>query len=135
MQGVEIFRAGEQVLAILVRANATSSEKYNFLTQQSEPLQLGMNFYKKGEKIATHTHLPRDIHVQRVQEMIVIGEGRTRLSLYDDARAKVAETELGQGDIVLLASGGHGFEVLEDTKIVEVKQGPYDGKQKDKIAI
>jgi hypothetical protein len=135
MQGVEIFRAGEQVLAILVRANATSSDKYNFLTQQSEPLQLGMNFYKKGEKIATHTHLPRDIHVQRVQEMIVIGEGRTRLSLYDDARAKVAETELEKGDIVLLASGGHGFDVLEDTKIVEVKQGPYDGKAKDKVAI
>jgi hypothetical protein len=135
MQGVEIFRAGEQVLAILVRANATSSDKYNFLTQQSEPLQLGMSFYKKGEKIATHTHLPRDIHVQRVQEMIVIGEGRTRLSLYDDARAKVAETELEKGDIVLLASGGHGFDVLEDTKIVEVKQGPYDGKAKDKVAI
>jgi hypothetical protein len=67
--------------------------------------------------------------------MIVIGEGRTRLSLYDDARAKVAETELEKGDIVLLASGGHGFDVLEDTKIVEVKQGPYDGKAKDKVAI
>jgi hypothetical protein len=47
----------------------------------------------------------------------------------------VAETELCAGDIVLLASGGHGFEVLEDTKIVEVKQGPYDGKSKDKVAI
>jgi hypothetical protein len=132
MQGVEFFRAGDQVLAILVRHNAASAEKYNFLTAPTEPLQLGMNFYKAGEVVKNHSHHPRDIHVQRVQEMIVLSAGRARLSLFDDARVKVAETILEAGDIVLLTSGGHGFDMLEDTKIVEVKQGPYDGKVKDK---
>jgi hypothetical protein len=135
MKGVEFLRAGEQLLAIVVRASASSDDKYNFLTDQSQPLQLGVNFYQAGETIRSHTHLPRDIHVTRVQEMLVIGAGRTRLTLFDDARRHAGETVLETGDIVLLASGGHGFEILEDTKIVEVKQGPYDGKQQDKVAL
>ena len=32
------------------------------------------------------------------------------------------------GDVVLLAFGGHGFEMLEPTEIIEVKQGPYAGE-------
>lgn len=132
IQGVEFFRAGQQLLAILVRESASSDTKYNFLTEQSEPLQLGVNFYRAGEAIESHTHLPRDIRIDRVQEMLVIGKGKTRLTLFDDERRQVAETVLGSGDLVLLLSGGHGFEILEDTKILEVKQGPYDGKNQDK---
>lgn len=135
MQGVEFFRDRDTVLAIVIRANASSAEKYNFLTEPSAPLQLGMNFYRAGETIKNHAHYPRDIHVQNIQELLVIGAGRTRLKLFDEQREPLGETVLEAGDIVLLASGGHGFEILEDTKIVEVKQGPYDGKQKDKFLI
>ncbi|MFO7180195.1 MAG: hypothetical protein DIU78_015960 [Pseudomonadota bacterium] len=133
MHGVELYRAGDMLLAVLVRATASSDEKYNFLTQSTEPLQLGVNFYKAGETIANHAHLPREIRIDKVQEFIVISEGRVRLTLYDEQRRQVAQTEMGRGDVVLLTGGGHGFEILEDTKIVEVKQGPYDGRVKDKV--
>jgi len=135
MQGVEFFRDGDQLLAIVVRASASSDDKYNFLTDNSAPLQLGMNFYRAGDVIPGHFHLSREIHLDQIQEVIVIGHGKTKLTLYGHERTKVAEPVLAMGDIVLLASGGHGFEILEDTKIVEVKQGPYDGKVKDKIAL
>lgn len=133
MQGVEFFRAGQQLLAILVRAGASSDDKYNFLTEQSEPLQLGVNFYQSGESIKSHTHLHREIQIDRIQEALLISKGRARLVLYDDERKPAGETVLSSGDVVLLLSGGHGFEMLEDTKIVEVKQGPYDGKTQDKV--
>jgi hypothetical protein len=135
MQGVEFFRDGDQLLAILVRASASSNEKYNFLTDSSAPLQLGMNFYKAGDIIPGHFHVTREIQLNQIQEVIVIGHGKTRIALYGQARQKVAETLLEKGDVILLASGGHGFEIIEDTKIVEVKQGPYDGKVKDKIGL
>ena len=38
---------------------------------------------------------------------------------------------LQTGDVILLASGGHGFTMLEETEMIEVKQGPYAG-EKDK---
>lgn len=135
MRGVEFFRAGQQLLAIVVRANAASDDKYNFLTAQTEPLQLGVNFYKAGEVIGSHRHLPREIQVSRVQEALVISAGRTRLTLYDDQEQKAGETVLVSGDVLLLLSGGHGFQILDDTKIIEVKQGPYDGKAQDKVAL
>ncbi len=133
MNGVSFFHAGEALIAILIRANASSPDKYNFLTAPSEPLQLGMNFYKAGEQIKNHMHLPREIKVDKVQELILISQGRARLVLYDEQRQRVADTEVASGDVVLLTSGGHGFEILEDTKIVEVKQGPYDGHSVDKV--
>ena len=38
------------------------------------------------------------------------------------------------GDTILLAGGGHGFEVLEDLAMIEVKQGPYAGDDgQDKV--
>lgn len=135
MHGVEFFRAAEALLAILVRAGATSNDKYNFLTDPGEPLQLGVNFYRAGEVIQSHTHLARDIHLDRVQEALWIGDGRTRLTLYDKEGRRAFQIVLQKGDLVLLLSGGHGFEILEDTKIVEVKQGPYDGKTQDKTPL
>ncbi len=43
---------------------------------------------------------------------------------------------LCSGDIILLSKGGHGFEVLEDIEMIEVKQGPYSGdKDKTKFNI
>lgn len=135
MHGVEFFRDGSQLLAIVVRASATSDDKYNFLTDQTEPLQVGVNFYRAGETIKSHSHLPREILVRKVQEALLISRGRTRITLYDDRRQRTADTVLATGDIVVLLSGGHGFEILEDTKIVEVKQGPYDGKTQDKVPL
>jgi hypothetical protein len=133
MQGVEFIHAGDQLLAILVRANASSPQKYNFLTDSNAPFQLGMNFYKQGEVIPPHAHLEREIKTSLIQEVILIGHGRTRLHLFDDARTKVTDVVLEMGDLVLLVSGGHGFDIMDDTKILEVKQGPYDGKVKDKV--
>jgi hypothetical protein len=35
---------------------------------------------------------------------------------------------LSSGDVLLLAFGGHGFQMLEDCEVIEVKQGPYSGE-------
>jgi hypothetical protein len=38
----------------------------------------------------------------------------------------------GKVDIVILLTGGHGFKVVKNCKLIEVKQGPYN-ESKDKI--
>ena len=49
------------------------------------------------------------------------------MDLYDEERRHVATRELRAGDVILIAAGGHGFRMLEDTVLLEVKQGPYVG--------
>jgi hypothetical protein len=132
--GVELVEREGKAYALILRANATSSEKYNFLTDSKSPLQLGMNFYKQGETIKAHYHLPRHIETNQVQEFLLIGAGRAQLTLFDaDDQSPFTTLQLETGDMVLLLSGGHGLRIQEDTKIVEIKQGPYDGKTKDKV--
>jgi hypothetical protein len=132
--GVDIIERAGRAYALVLRASATSSEKYNFLTDPTGPLQLGMNFYKAGETIKAHYHLPRQIATTQVQEFLLIGEGSAELTLYDaDDRSAFTKVQLEAGDMVLLLAGGHALDIQKDTKIVEVKQGPYDGKVKDKV--
>ena len=120
--------------ALVLRANATSDDKYNFLTGPESPLQLGMNFYEAGETIKAHYHLPRQVETNQIHEFILIGEGSTTLTLFDaDDQTPFTELLLEKGDMVLLLAGGHAFKMHARTKIVEVKQGPYDGKSKDKV--
>jgi hypothetical protein len=58
--------------------------------------------------------------------------GRLRVDFYTDQRSYLFSRELGAGDVILLVKGGHGFEVLEEVEMFEVKQGPYAGEQ-DKV--
>ena len=132
--GVELIEHEQKAYALIVRANAASDEKYNFLTDSRSPLQLGMNFYRRGDSVKAHYHLPRHLETEQIQEFVLIGHGRARLTLYDAAdQTPFTTLSLESGDMVLLLSGGHGLEIEEDTKIIEIKQGPYDGKSKDKV--
>ncbi len=132
--GVQIVERAGTAYALILRAKATSTEKYNFLTDSQSPLQLGMNFYQQGEVIKAHYHLPRHIESEFVQEFLVIAAGRATLTLFDkDDQSPFDTLQLETGDMVLLLAGGHGLDIQEDTKIVEIKQGPYDGKTKDKV--
>lgn len=96
-----------------------------FFTKPELSQQLGYMAHPAGKKIPPHHHnqLHREVHVTR--EVLFIRQGRLRVDLYDANCVFLASRELHAGDVILLVSGGHGFEVLEDVQMFEVKQGPY----------
>lgn len=115
------------VLAILVRDGFRGGQ-YNFLTPDDFPMQLGVNFYGPGQRIQPHVHVEarREVHAQ--QELLFLKRGRAVLHLYTAHRELAHSVEMSAGDCVLLASGGHGLDILEDAQLVEAKQGPYLGE-------
>jgi len=133
--GIETVERNGVAYALIIRSQATSDAKYNFLTDSANPLQLGMNFYKAGDVIKAHYHLKRQLETNSiVQEFLLIGSGKALLRLYDAGdQSEFTALHLDAGDMVLLLAGGHGLDIEEDTKIVEIKLGPYDGKSKDKV--
>jgi hypothetical protein len=134
VQGIERISHGEQLLAIVVRAGVAPEKKYNFLTDSQSPLQLGVSSYASGELIPAHAHLRTEVTVPTGQEFILVQSGKLRVKLYDAAtRQQLSALDLSGGDMILLVSGAHGFEVLEPCQIVEVKQGPYLSKERDKV--
>ncbi len=61
--------------------------------------------------------------------MLVVKSGRVRVDFFTDGRHYLESRVVQSGDVLLLAAGGHGFEMLENTEMIEVKQGPYCGEQ------
>ncbi len=81
----------------------------------------------KGYLIQAHVHNPIARQVQYTKEVLFIRSGRVRVDFYSEQQEYLRSTILETGDVILLAYGGHGFEMLEATEIIEVKQGPYAG--------
>ena len=130
----KIKSATGQTIAIVVK-NDYKKDGINFLSPSHFSLQLGVNNYLKGDKIKPHVHLDKTVTIKTIQEVAYIKNGEVLVHLYDSDRLLFNSFNLSTGDLIFFVSGGHGFEILKDTTIIEVKQGPYLGKDQDKAMI
>lgn len=128
---IKKFYFGDKQLALVIKSNY-SKENAEFFTGDDISLQLGYMPHKKGHIVSAHVHKSIERKITGTPEVLIIKKGKMRLDLYTDKMEYVESTILEQGDIVLLSSGGHGLKCLENTEIIEVKQGPYAGAD-DKI--
>ena len=116
--------------AIIVRASFHAVGAH-FFTPHDFSQQLGFFAHPAGHRI--HPHVHRDVRaaVRPTQEVLVIRKGQLRVDFYAEGRRRLESRVLRAGDVILLASGGHGFEVLDDCEMFEVKPGPYaEGEDK-----
>lgn len=118
-------------LAIIIR-NDYYKEGIEFFTNEYDSQQLGYMSRQKDYTILPHCHniVPREVHL--TQEVLYIKKGKVRVDFYDNEKKYVFSSILNKGDVVLLADGGHGFKMIEDSEIIEIKQGPYCGEE-DKV--
>lgn len=126
MQAIECVSGKRRTLAFVIR-NEFSPERTEFPTPPELNLQVGFVVYRAGGAIAPHLHLPLERSIVGTSEVLIVKSGRCLLDIYDDDKSLVATRELRAGDVMLMVGGGHGFRMLEDTVLLEVKQGPYTG--------
>ncbi len=117
-------------LAIIIRYNF-NKEGVNFVTSESCTLQVGVLCHKKGKIIKPHIHKNITRTVNKVVEVLCLEEGKVDVAFYIKNKL-VNSCTLNKGDTIILLEGGHGFNILEDTKMIEVKQGPYLSQAEDK---
>ncbi len=117
--------------AIVIRSNYIK-EGVSFFTPDNLSQQLAYMHHKPGKHIEPHFHNDVVRQVKFTQEVLVIKKGKIRVDFYTDDQTYLFSSILVEGDTILLAHGGHGFKVLEEVEMIEVKQGPYIGT-KDKI--
>lgn len=112
------------ILAIIIRNNFTKPG-IHFFTPDDFSQQLAYMNHPVGKVIQPHVHNPVPREVRYTQEVLILKKGLLRVDFYDQQQKYLESRTLEPGDIILLAAGGHGFEVLEEIEMVEVKQGPY----------
>jgi mannose-6-phosphate isomerase-like protein (cupin superfamily) len=122
----EILHKGEP-LAVILRAGFRA-DGIRFFTPADFSQQLGYMNRPRGYVIPPHVHNAVTRSVHYTKEVLFIKSGRVRVDFYDDEQNYLESRVLGTGDVILLAFGGHGFEMLEATEMIEVKQGPYAGE-------
>ncbi len=125
---IERITAGEETVALIVR-HQFATPGANFFTPPDWPQQLGMLVYEKGKRIRPHKHRALRRETETFTEVLILIAGRVKVDLFDSHHIQVQSIILEPGDSILFASGGHAVEILEDAKILEVKQGPYIGQE------
>lgn len=126
MAPLERIASGDETLAYLVRAGHRPEET-SFVTEPELIQQVGFVVYPAGGAIERHFHHPVERRVVGTPEVLVVRSGRCEIDLYDEQRELIATRELAAGDVIVIVAGGHGLRMLEDTILLEVKQGPYPG--------
>ena len=124
---IEKIEFDGKLLALLVR-DSFRKLGVHFVTPDELSQQLAFIHHPVGKKIEPHVHNPIAREVLYTQEVLLIKRGKLRVDFYDGDRNYLHSKILEQGDTLLLVAGGHGFEVLEEVEMIEVKQGPYAGE-------
>lgn len=127
LEPIEQIIDRNQLLAIIISRNFNKPGTH-FFTPNHMSQQLGYMRHPVGKVIAPHIHKPVVREVQYTQEVLSIKRGKLRVDFYNNQQQYLNSRILEAGDVILLVTGGHGFEVLEEIEMIEIKQGPYVGE-------
>lgn len=124
---IKEIKHNNQLLAIII-LNKYSEPGIHFFTPDDFSQQLAFMKHPVGKIIQPHVHngVTREVHFTK--ETLFVRKGKIRVDFYTDDQNYIESHILETGDVILLSEGGHGFEILEETEMIEVKQGPYAGE-------
>ena len=127
MAEFQIIKKKDRILAMILRNNYNENG-VKFLSPDEYSQQIAYMHHPEGKVIDAHIHNLVHRNVVLTQEVLFIKKGKLRVDFYDDYQDYLESCILNEGDTILLASGGHGFKVIEEVEMIEVKQGPYSGE-------
>lgn len=104
--------------------------KTEFITDPSQPIQLGVLSRLQGTTVEAHRHLPIQHTISGSQEILILRSGQILTEIFDVNLASICHKTLRAGDIFIQYSGGHSFQFVTDSEFVEIKQGPFTPESK-----
>jgi hypothetical protein len=123
---IEEILHDKKLMAIIV-SHSYNEDGIHFFTPDDFSQQLAFMHHPAGKIIAPHVHNPVKREVHFTKEVLFIRKGKVRVDFYTEEQEYIKSRILQSGDLILLSEGGHGFEVLEEIEMFEIKQGPYAG--------
>jgi hypothetical protein len=120
------------LIAWILYSDSGTERGIQFVTEKHEPFQIGVMRYDDGHKLAPHRHKPWKRKIAQTYEVLFVRKGFLVVDFYTSGKRYLCTRRLSPGDVLVQVSGGHGFTFREWSDVVEVKQGPYVGKDKDK---
>jgi hypothetical protein len=132
MKSIETISDQGQILCVIIDTTQLPDHT-TFLTPAEFKQQVGFVVYPKSGEVARHLHRKLERHLVGTSEVLIVKKGHCLIDIYSDDRKLVATRELFPGNVMLMVGGGHGFRMLEDTVLLEIKQGPYTGLDEKEV--
>ena len=133
MSDIVEIKESDLVLARHIPASAAWKDGLNFFSHDEAFIQVGVWGYGAGKELKAHIHNEVKREVLWTQEVLFVRTGKLRANIFDTNENKVAELQVNAGDIIILLRGGHGYDILENgTQVLEIKNGPYVGPERDR---
>jgi hypothetical protein len=132
MKVTKICSIDGQVIAIIAPPNSLNKDGTYFLTDEQLSIQLAVINRSAGLKDARHFHPQFERVIKETIECLIIVGGKIKITFYDQVNQYINDYCGQEGDVILFVSGGHSIEYLEPSKLIEIRQGPYN-RQMDKV--
>lgn len=130
----EILKDGKVVARHISESDI--NEGLNFYSKDDEFIQVGAWNYNEGKRLLGHIHNEVDRTINRTNEVLYVIKGSLEARIYDLSEVLLETFVVEQGDVLVLLDCGHGYTILSnDTKIIEIKNGPYLGADIDRRRI
>jgi len=131
----EIIEKNGVLIAKIIR-DRDWPEGIQFYSDETEFLQVATWNYNKEKHLKAHGHRIAPRSSDRTNEVLFVKKGEIEAIFYDEQDNVCAKSVIKSGDIVIILAGGHAYNILaEGTQVLEVKNGPYQGLEKDKKVI
>ena len=127
------IKENDVVLARLIKSEDVWKKGLAFFSQDQDFIQVGTWGYDKEKHLLPHIHNEVSREVLWTQEVIYVKQGKIRAHIFGTSENKITDLDVHAGDVIILLRGGHGYTVMEDdTQVLEVKNGPYVGADRDR---
>ena len=115
----------KKLLALIVKGTYRNKKGITFFTPKESTQQFDYMRHKKEYIIKPHLHKKRLTKILYTTEIILILKGKLRVDFYNLKKKYLFSRIIKEKDIIMLVHGGHGFKVLKNVEMIEIKQGPY----------
>ncbi len=122
---IEKIKHKKKLFALIVRGKYRNRKGITFFTENKDIQQFGYMNHKKNHIIKPHIHKSQTRKLIYTSEVILILKGKLRVDFYNTKKKYLFSKVLKEKDIIMLVHGAHGFKVLKDVQMIEIKQGPY----------
>ena len=132
--GIESIEHGGKRYAEIIWADTQVTET-TFFSPSESSFQFGLLAHGAGFEEQPHRHAEVSRTIDDLQQMFVVQRGVVAVDLYDDEGELLRERTLRAGDAIVLIHGTHAIRVIEDMQCISVKQGPFEGTERDKVPV
>lgn len=122
-----------KIIAII--SKNLSGKRVN-LTDENQILQASIINFGRNTTVTAHSHLDTERNTFGTQEAWVVLKGKAEVLLYDLDKKLINSKLISKGHIIILLGGGHALKTKSRSfAMVEIKNGPYFGKDYDAVYI